>query len=106
MGGISPDEGRGPIARCGWRDDIEGLDDNGGDGNPAIRGVGKGVLNKEEASGPATLGDCNGDWYGISLMFAGNWVMMGGRSGVVGFAWSRTSSSCSVASSLSELTNA
>lgn len=61
IGGISDDGETGPKPRWRWKEDIEGLDDRGGDGRPAILGVGSGVLSTEEASGSATLGECNGD---------------------------------------------
>lgn len=62
IGCISDDGETGPTPRCRWKEDIEGLDDSGGDGRPAILGVGNGLLSIDEASGSAILGECSGDW--------------------------------------------
>ena len=61
IGGISDDGETWPKPRWRWKEEIEGLDDSGGDGRPAIRGVGSGLLSKDEASGSATPGECKGD---------------------------------------------
>lgn len=61
IGGISDDGEICAKPRWWWKEDIEGLDDNGGDGRPAIRGVGSGLLSIDEASGSTTVGECNGD---------------------------------------------
>ena len=47
---MSDDGETGPKPRWRWKEDIEGLDDSGGDGRPAIRGVGRGLLSTDEAS--------------------------------------------------------
>lgn len=67
-GGISEDGEMGMMPRWRWKEDIDGFEESGGEGKPAMRGVGRGVLSTEEASGSATVGDCSGDWYGTSLI--------------------------------------
>ena len=62
IGGISDVGEAGPKPRWRWKEEMEGLDDSGGDGRPAMRGVGSGLLSTDETSGSATLGECNGDW--------------------------------------------
>ena len=57
IGGISAVGDTGFRPRWWWKDATEGLDDNGGEGNPTMRGVGNGLLRTEGASDLATLGD-------------------------------------------------
>ena len=79
-----------PAHECCCIEPTEGLVDNGGEGSVYICGAPTGVVDVGDLAGPATLGDCKGDWIGAGLVFKS--ITSGGRSGVLACPWSSTSS--------------
>jgi hypothetical protein len=79
-----------PVLECCCIEATEGLVDNGGEGSVYICGALAGVVDVGELAGPATLGDCKGDWIGAGLVFKS--IISGGRSGVPACPWSSVSS--------------